>query len=139
MEHKHPDKYLICGKSCGDDKIKRLQATIEELTGAKVRLSTIVDMQSLQNKHLQATIEELQFEHYRGWSSQKLYREEAEAGRATIEELTQGIRDHSDLTHKSNCQTQEGQHGGLNRAYWCSCCLEERKKIESQQATITEQ
>ena len=44
----------------------------------------------------------------------------------------------SDLTHKSNCQTQEGQHGGLNRAYWCSCCLEERKKIESQQATITE-
>ena len=36
-----------------------LQATIEELTGAKVRLSTIVDMQSLQNKHLQATITEL--------------------------------------------------------------------------------
>ena len=91
-----------------------------------------------ENAALQATIEELQFEHYRGWSSQKLYREEAEAGRATIEELKQGIRDHSDLTHKSNCQTQEGQHGGLNRAYWCSCCLEERKKIESQQATIEE-
>jgi hypothetical protein len=35
----------------------------------------------------------------------------------------------SDLKHKDNCQTQPGHSGGLNRAYWCSCCLNERKQI----------
>ena len=44
----------------------------------------------------------------------------------------------TDLQHKFNCQTQEGYHGGTNRAYWCSCALEERKEIKSLQQRIAE-
>ena len=78
------------------DQCVALQATIEELTGAKVRLSTIVDMQSLQNKHLQATIEELEADgvEVRKVTGNYIRSLKAQLGEAntTITELT-GVRD----------------------------------------------
>ena len=91
MEHKHPDKYLICGKSCGDDKIKRLQATIEKIIynaaeDAQVAKEDIADLQSTITE-LEATLGLL-------LHVTKDDKNTVESQQATIEELTQGIRDH---------------------------------------------